>query len=199
MRDRRMVRIQEERTAMIYGQDRNELRQMYAEAWKKQCDGLPLSPLEAQIADVVGRRTVSAPIKNFSREIPWSDDAKVLDELGSKVYIKHLDGPLFFGFASRFQEMIRALPDIQVVVMRMEKVPYVDQSGMYAMEDAIMELQEQGIEVVFSGLHGQPLEMFKLVRVITGLVSEEKSFETFDDCAKWLYDELGSTEVPVAS
>ena len=38
---------------MIFGQDRHELRKMYADAWKKQCDGLPLSPLEAQIAAVI--------------------------------------------------------------------------------------------------------------------------------------------------
>jgi hypothetical protein len=38
---------------MIFGQDRNELRQMYADAWKKRCARTPLSPLEAQIADVI--------------------------------------------------------------------------------------------------------------------------------------------------
>ena len=38
---------------MIFGQDRDELRQMYADAWKKRCDKLPLSPLEARIADVI--------------------------------------------------------------------------------------------------------------------------------------------------
>ena len=38
---------------MIFGQDRAELRKMYADAWQKRCDQLPLSPLETQIADVV--------------------------------------------------------------------------------------------------------------------------------------------------
>ncbi len=38
---------------MIFGQDRNELRKMYADAWKKHCDKAPLTPLEAQIADIV--------------------------------------------------------------------------------------------------------------------------------------------------
>ncbi len=38
---------------MIFGQDRNELRRMYRDAWQKHCDGLPLSPLEAQIAAVI--------------------------------------------------------------------------------------------------------------------------------------------------
>ncbi len=39
---------------MIFSQDRNELRSMYAEAWKKFNAELPLTPLEAQIANVVG-------------------------------------------------------------------------------------------------------------------------------------------------
>ena len=38
---------------MIFGQDRDELRRMYADAWQKQCDKKPLTPLEAQIAAVV--------------------------------------------------------------------------------------------------------------------------------------------------
>ena len=38
---------------MIFGQDRNELRKMYADAWAKRCKKLPLSPLETQIADVI--------------------------------------------------------------------------------------------------------------------------------------------------
>ena len=38
---------------MIFGQDRHELRKMYADAWRKRCDSLPMSPLEAQIADVI--------------------------------------------------------------------------------------------------------------------------------------------------
>ena len=40
---------------MIFGQDRHELRKTYADAWQKHVDGMPLSPLEAQIADVVAQ------------------------------------------------------------------------------------------------------------------------------------------------
>lgn len=38
---------------MIFGQDRQQLRTMYAEAWRKQCERLPMSPLELQIAAIV--------------------------------------------------------------------------------------------------------------------------------------------------
>jgi hypothetical protein len=38
---------------MIFGQDRQELRQMYVDAWRKAREGRVLSPLEAQIAEVI--------------------------------------------------------------------------------------------------------------------------------------------------
>jgi hypothetical protein len=48
-----MVRIHEKGTVVIFGQDRNELRKMYADAWQKHLDKLPLTPLDAQLATVV--------------------------------------------------------------------------------------------------------------------------------------------------
>lgn len=139
-----------------------------------------------KISDVVEDRTQTAPLQQFAREVPWADEGDVIKNIGDNVYIKHLDGPLFFGFASRFQDMIKALPDIKVVVMRMEKVPYVDQSGLYAMEDAVMDLHEQGIKVVFTGLHGQPKDYFDIFNLVPGLVEGEYSFEDFKDCMGWL-------------
>ena len=38
---------------MIYGQDRQALRQMYADAWRKAVEGQVLSALESQIATVI--------------------------------------------------------------------------------------------------------------------------------------------------
>ena len=38
---------------MIFGQDRDELRKMYTDAWQKHCEKQLLTPLEAQIAQVI--------------------------------------------------------------------------------------------------------------------------------------------------
>jgi hypothetical protein len=40
---------------MIFGQDRDELRAMFANAWRKFCAGEVMSPLETQVAQVVAR------------------------------------------------------------------------------------------------------------------------------------------------
>jgi SulP family sulfate permease len=139
-----------------------------------------------KISDVVEDRTQTAPLQAFAREVPWQDEGEIIKKIGDQVYIKHLDGPLFFGFASRFQDMITALPDIKVVIMRMDKVPYVDQSGLYAMEDAVMDLYAQDIKVVFTGLHGQPKDIFEIFNLVPGLVEENLAFESFEDCLAWL-------------
>lgn len=41
---------------------RDQLRQAYAEAWRKQEAGLPLTPLEAMIADVIGLHPEYHPV-----------------------------------------------------------------------------------------------------------------------------------------
>ncbi len=150
--------------------------------------GMVLSALlfMKNISDVVENRTKTASLKEFSREEAWEDESNILELAGDQVYIKHLDGPLFFGFAARFQDMIKAIPSIKVVVMRMDKVPYVDQSGLYAMEDAVLDLQAQGIEVVFVDLHGQPLDMFESIKLVPELVSKKYCFENFTQCKVWL-------------
>lgn len=138
------------------------------------------------ISDVIDHRTTAAPLVEFSRELAWKDEGNIIKNVGNKVYIKHLDGPLFFGFASRFGDLLTALPDIEVVIIRMEKVPYVDQSGLYAMEDAILDLQKENVKVVFSDLHGQPKDMFETFNIVPNLVPEEFCFDEFDECVDWL-------------
>lgn len=148
------------------------------------------------ISDVVEHKTqtASASLREFSREKPWEDDEDLLEQYGDRVYVKHLDGPLFFGFATRFQEMVLALPNVSVVIMRMSKVPYVDQSGLYAMEEAVQELQAQDIAVIFTGLSGQPLDMFRRINLVPGLIPEEYIFEEFGDCSSWLVEQLKDEE-----
>ena len=139
-----------------------------------------------KVSDVNENRTTSVPLQQFAREVPWKDEGNIIERIGNKVYIKHLEGPLFFGFTSRFQEMIKALPEIEVVIIRMDRVPYMDQSGVYALEEAIMDLRSRNIAVVFTGIHGQPQDLLERIRLLPGLISLDYSFKDFETCAAWL-------------
>lgn len=147
-----------------------------------------------KISDVIEHRTVAAPLKEFSREVSWADEGDLIARRGDKVFIKHLDGPLFFGFANRFQELMSRFPDLEVVILRFDKVPYMDQSGLYALEDAVMDLAGNGIRVIFTDIHGQPRDLAERIRLIPDLVSEEDCFSSFDDAAGWLEAYLSSKD-----
>lgn len=151
--------------------------------------GLVLSCLlfMKHIADAVEHRTAdAAPLREFSREMPWLDEGDIIERFGHQVYIKHLIGPLFFGFASRFQEIIANLPEMKVFVIRMDRVPYMDQSGIYSMEDAIRDLQQRKVKVLFTDVHGQPLDLLERLNIIPCLIEREYCFKDFNACSKWL-------------
>lgn len=131
----------------------------------------------------------------FSQEQPWADEGSLVSRLGEKVYIKHLDGPLFFGFVSSFKTIIQELPKLEVLILRMDRVPYIDQSGLYAIEDAILDLQKKGVAVVFVGLNEQVRSMLERINLVPGLVPEEHLFADFANCRRWLSERLESGDL----
>ena len=125
---------------------------------------------------------------------PWQDEKEFYEEYKDKVIIKHLYGSLFFGFTSYFKDQIKALPaKVKAVVLRMDRVPYMDQSGLYTLEDVIFDLRAQDIEVVLVGLKEQPADMLKAVDIIPDLVPEEDLFEHIENSFIYLKEKLRSS------
>ncbi len=108
------------------------------------------------------------------------------NDISEKIYINHFDGPLFFGFARSFQEAAEKLPDIKMVVLRMNDVPHIDQSGLYALEEVISVLSKRSIQVIITGLKKQPKRMLHRINIVPGLLSERNLFPTFEDFISWL-------------
>ena len=77
-------------------------------------------------------------------------------------------------------------PGIKVLIIRMKEVPYIDQSGVFVLEEAILELRMKGVIVLMAGVQPQPFDMMKKIDIIPGLISEERLFKKFADCEKWL-------------
>ncbi len=144
-------------------------------------------------SDLAERETTVTPLGSSKEVELWEDEKSMLDEYRDKIYIKHLSGPMFFGFTSRFQELIKELdPGIKVLIIRMKKVPYIDQSGVYVLEEAILDLRMKDVVVLMTGVQPQPFDMMKKVGIIPGLVSDELLFKKFADCELWLKFNLKS-------
>ncbi len=137
--------------------------------------------------DLVESGYNAGEISKFDKELPWEDEQGLTDEIKHQIYIQRLNGPIFFGSITRFQEVMHDVPDdVKVVIIRMRLVSFMDQSGLYAMETAIKDLQEKGIEVLMTIIQPQPMYMLTKMNVIPAIVPEEHAFPTFEDCTVYL-------------
>ncbi len=139
------------------------------------------------IGDITGE---SSEIKTL-KETPWPDEVDFPEEMKEHVFIKHVNGPLFFGSTSNFEKLSKQIPDhAEAVVIRMNRVPYMDQSGLYAMEDFLIELARKKKKVILVGLQKQPRYMLERIDVIPDLVKPEQITTGFNDCVGTLKQQI---------
>jgi len=130
-------------------------------------------------------------VTNLIDEPTWADESNFPKNLREEVFIKHVQGPLFFGSTSEFTQMSQQIPSTaSVVIIRLAKMQYMDQTGLYAMEDVIHNLVNNNITVLLTGLLTQPRYMLERIDIIPDLVPEEHTFKNFKDCMRWLQDNI---------
>jgi SulP family sulfate permease len=128
------------------------------------------------IGDVTSRESNVEPLK----EEAWPDETAFPVALKDSVFIKHIKGPLFFGYTSEFQHLYKQIPDTaKTVVIRLSKMQYMDQTGLYVMEDMLQDLKAKGVDVIFVGLLDQPRYMMERIDIIPDLVSEDRVYKSF--------------------
>jgi SulP family sulfate permease len=94
------------------------------------------------------------------------------------VLVYSIDGPFFFGAADQFQEaMARVAQPPKAVVLRMRDVPYLDATGLHALEMAVQGLRRRGSHVMVSAIQAQPLDMMERSGAVR-LVGDGNVFRT---------------------
>ncbi len=105
------------------------------------------------------RVTENVQIKVYSDQLDVAEGTEtsmheVLD-VAKGVQVYEIDGPFFFGIATKFDEMMRTtmgdMPKVRII--RMRKVPFIDATAVHNLEILIRSSQEAGIHVVLSGVN----------------------------------------------
>jgi len=148
-------------------------------------------------ADIAEAESSITDLSDLPAEAPWQDEL-VLDEVHrGKVFIKHLYGPLFFGFTSGFRALAEGLPaGTQALVVRMERVPHIDQSGLYALEDTLLALRQKGTLVLLTGVQSQPLDMMNGIGLVPNVVLEENVLADIPACLAFLERHFAKSSEP---
>lgn len=110
-------------------------------------------------------------IKVYSEQLDIAEGTEsnaheVLD-VAKGVQIYEIDGPFFFGIATKFDEMMRATIGEKplVRIIRMRKVPFIDATAVHNLELLIKGSFDEGIHVVLSGVNPKVREVIDHVGI----------------------------------
>ncbi len=74
------------------------------------------------------------------------------------VLIFEIDGPFFFGAASKFKDAMRFVgKTTDVLILRLRKVPAIDSTGIATLGDFYYDCKKRSTILILSGLHAQPM------------------------------------------
>ena len=136
-----------------------------------------------KIGDLTAERSDVKALK----EEEWADEVDFPEGLKEKVFIKHIKGPLFFGSTSDFQALYQQIPNTaSIVIMRLGRMQYMDQSGLYAMEDMLQDLKTKNVMALFINLLKQPKYMMERIDIIPDFIPKEHIFNSFEACTNWI-------------
>jgi len=94
-----------------------------------------------------------------------------------RVAVFRLEGALFFGAAERMMERVGSLRDIEVVVIRMSQLQFLDATGAQVITELITSLERRGITVLVKGIPPQHLGLADRVGVISSLRHQNHLFD----------------------
>ena len=88
---------------------------------------------------------------NAETDITTNEEHLIIPK-GVEVY--EINGPYFFGIATKFEEVMAQLGDRpKVRIIRMRKVPFIDSTGIHNLESLCKMSQKEKITVVLSGVN----------------------------------------------
>lgn len=97
-------------------------------------------------------------IRVYSEQLDVAEDTdlsthEILD-VAKGVSVYEIDGPFFFGIATKFDEMMRStlVDKPKVRIIRMRKVAFIDATAIHNLEILIRSSQSENIHIVLSGV-----------------------------------------------
>lgn len=134
----------------------------------------------------IGDATASQSVLKALPQDKSLDEEEFVDIDGDGIVdiaIKQIMGPLFFGSADGFQKLAKKIPDsAKIVVLRLETMNYIDQSGLYALEETLVDFSEQGKSIYLVALKKQPKYMMQSVEMVPKLIPQENIFDNYKKC-----------------
>lgn len=97
---------------------------------------------------------ISLITNELSDKVEKGDNDKIRNyEIPDGVEVYEIEGPFFFGAASKFSEAIHIIEKTpKVLIIHMRKVPFIDATGIHTLDKIFKECESQDTQLILSGI-----------------------------------------------
>ncbi|MGX8797057.1 SulP family inorganic anion transporter [Fusibacter sp. JL298sf-3] len=107
-------------------------------------------------------------------------DVEVMNALPTGVQMYEINGPMFFGVADKFLEVLNSIDsETEVIILRLRNVPCVDATAIHSMKRFITLCKNKGIQLLVTGIQPQPYTSFEKAGLIEA-IGKEHFYEKFE-------------------
>ncbi len=134
------------------------------------------------VAGILALRSIASGSGATQEELAEHHDGPVdaTALLSDHIAVFRLDGALFFGAAPRFLEQFRQVEGVQVVILRLKGLTFIDASGADALAQIIDELDRRGITVLIKGARAEHGRILTTAGVLAELDARGHLFDDLD-------------------
>jgi sulfate permease, SulP family len=138
-----------------------------------------------QMGDITQKESANTSMQTSKEVEKLHDKYHIEHAIRPKVAIKQINGPLFFGNSEYFMQLGKRVSEgVDILIIDMKRVPYIDQSGLYSLESMILNLEQNNVHVFLLHLQKQPEAMMRNISLIPDVVEEKTLFDDEELCAE---------------
>jgi len=123
------------------------------------------------------------------------DAHELPQSLAETIHVESLEGPLFFGFADQFRLHCENVQNMLAVILRMDNVPFLDQSGIVTIESVIKDWQDRGMQVYMVGANKTVIEVLTKNGVVgPDLLDIKNTYRSLKACIHAIQGKVRNTD-----
>jgi len=133
-----------------------------------------------RMTDISNVEVITRELKDREEE-PGDPNTIVGRTIPEGVEVYEINGPFFFGAASKFKESMRIVENPpKIRILRMRNVPVIDATGLNMLRELVSDSSRKGTKIILSGIHPQPLSTMNQYGIVEE-IGIENIFDNIDD------------------
>jgi SulP family sulfate permease len=117
-------------------------------------------------------------------------------EVPPGVEVYEVNGPFFFGAATKFRDTIATVSNQpKVLIIRLRQVPAIDATGIHALREVVEKCVAEGTRVILSDVHARPMAALGRTEMLDRL-GDENLVGHIDEALNVARRHLGLPEAP---